>query len=121
LGTTDAIGSGYANTELMVAAQGSYTSAATISWNYSNNATNDWYLPSKNEINELCKFARNTGQPADPAVTCSGGTLPSSYFAYYWSSSEVNANDAIYFEFSAQYPDLYVKSGDCGVRPIRAF
>lgn len=121
LGTANSIGSGYSNTELMVLAQQSYQSAATISWNYSNNGTTDWFLPSKDEINEMCKFARNTGQPAGPSVGCSGGSLPSGYFGYYWTSSEHNATDAIYFEFNALYPDQYTKAGDCAVRPIRAF
>ena len=105
----------------MVAAQQSYESAATIAGAYSNNSKNDWFLPSKDELNELCKYARNTGQAAGPSASCSGGALMNGYSSEYWSSSESNINDAWWFELSAVYPDTYTKAGALGVRPIRAF
>jgi hypothetical protein len=83
----------------------------------------DWFLPSYYEINELCKYARNTGQAAGIATQCAGGTLRAGFSAdRYWTSTErditrawfknmdngnYNVNDKDY----ALYP----------VRPVRAF
>ena len=84
----------------------------------------DWFLPSKDELNELCKYARETGQAAGGSTVCSGGTLRSGFTAgYYWSSSEDNSMGALIQSFQstgAQYPE-YKGSSNISVRPVRAF
>lgn len=57
--------------------------------------TDDWYLPSGGELNELCKFARTqpTGNPRTPCVE--NGYLQVGFTdGAYWSSTELKATDS---------------------------
>jgi len=89
----DAIGVGHANTTAIAAqaaADGSTAadSAGIYANDYVSSGESDWYLPSKDELNELCKYAffQATG---DSAVLCADATVRRVGFtgAYYWSSS----------------------------------
>jgi len=83
----------------------------------------DWFLPSKDELNELCKYALQTGQAAGGDTICGGGALRSGFTAgYYWSSSEHNSMGAWFQDFptGAQFPE-YKGSSNVSVRPVRAF
>ncbi|GDX29389.1 hypothetical protein LBMAG13_18140 [Actinomycetes bacterium] len=84
----------------------------------------DWFLPSKDELNELCKYARETGQAAGGSTVCSGGTLRSGFTAGdYWSSSEHNSINSLSQSFQsngAQYPESKILM-NISVRPVRAF
>jgi hypothetical protein len=96
--------------------------AAGVADAYTTATASDWFLPSRDELNEVCKYARNTSQAVGAASICSGGTLRTGFASgYYWSSSE---NDAAFawdqgFGFGDQgygnksYPNY--------VRPVRAF
>jgi hypothetical protein len=100
--------------------------AAGIAWAYTNNSKTDWYLPSKDELNELCKYAKNTGQAVGSGIRCSGGsaaTLRGFPAVFYWSSSEFDANSAWFQFFSSGMQNNYPKSTTnfAFVRPIRAF
>jgi len=87
---------------------------------YTTEKASDWFLPSKDELNELCKYARNTGQAAGADIECDGGALRDGFASYYWSSSEYGylawrqyfnlGSQSNYFRLSAYY-----------VRPVRAF
>jgi hypothetical protein len=81
------VGKGKANTDLMLAGCRSGSGHAARAFRGGNK--NDWYLPSRDELNELCKFAKNqaTGKVD---VLCQRGTSLSGGFSndYYWSSSE---------------------------------
>ncbi|MGA1332744.1 MAG: DUF1566 domain-containing protein [Ilumatobacteraceae bacterium] len=97
------IGAGMANTNQIYArlttAGSVLTSAyaAGIAWAYTNNGRSDWHLPSKDELNELCKYAKNTGQAAGGATLCSGGAdaaVRGFTATNYWSSSEDSAVNA---------------------------
>ena len=94
-GASQAIGMGMANTNQIysrlttVGAAATNTYAAGTAWAYTNNGKTDWHLPSYNEINELCKYAR-TQTTGNTAITCANtGSLRASFSAAeYYSSSE---------------------------------
>jgi hypothetical protein len=98
------------------------TSAAVYAYDYTNNSMADWYLPSKDELNELCKYAGNTGQDAGASTVCAGGTLRSGFSpTFYWSSSEIDRNGARYQDFVLGASDYGYKGDSISVRPVRAF
>jgi hypothetical protein len=102
-----AIGTGQANTTAIVTAQGAGTYAAIICDQLVLNGYNDWYLPSKDELQELY---------LQQAVV--GGFTGN----YYWTSSEITNTYAWsqYFTNGLQY-NLGAKWIPNYVRPIRSF
>jgi hypothetical protein len=91
---------------------------------YSTSQASDWWLPSKDELNELCKFARQqiTG---DLLTTCSSsGTLRDGFTSEaFWSSSEGSWADASIQGFSDgnQFIDTKMNNFTFLVRAIRGF
>ncbi len=123
-----AVGSGYKNTEAMVtqSAGGNTASrAGTIARAYRGpNNLSDWYLPSKHELNELCKYAKNTGQAVGGAIRCTGGsdaTLRGFVLGGYWSSFEVAEVVAFGQDFGDGSEGNIAKGSSYYVRPVRAF
>ena len=106
--TATALGTGLANTDAIIAVQGSRAASYAAGWAraYNGGGYADWYLPSKDELNEL--FLHQA------AI---GGFGPN----YYWSSSESDADFAWTqaFDLSSQNP--YTKSGASYVRAVRTF
>lgn len=102
--TTVEIGRGYQNT-LAIAARHS-VSAAAYSRSYRGGGKTDWFLPSKDELNELYKHR-----------SALGGFSTNTY----WSSSETAANRAWYqsFYYGTQYSND--KIYQLYVRPVRSF
>ena len=99
------------------------TYAAGIAWAYGNLSVKpDWHLPSKDELNELCKYAR-TQTTGDTAVICANtGTIRSGFSTgTYWSSSELLASRAWSQAFSTGGQESYGKQLSGYVRPVRAF
>jgi hypothetical protein len=93
--TYTAIGAGMENTT--TADPMCTTGAIRQAADYTNNGRSDWYLPSKDELNELCKYAKNTGQAAGGATLCSGGAdaaVRGFTATNYWSSSEDSGTTA---------------------------
>ena len=89
------------------------TTTATVS---------DWFLPSKDELNEVCKYASNTGQDDGADIVCSGQPLRDGFSAgYYWSSSEYDLNSAWVQRFATGDQDPGNKFNTLRVRPVRAF
>ena len=114
------IGQGFYNTSAMVAPD----TFADIS------TAGQWFIPSMNELNELCKYARGqiTGDPKVACVTGSGtlktGTandLGGFMDDYYWSSSERDAKLVGLQSFGVGSYALSNKSYNFRVRPVRAF
>ena len=125
-----AIGTGYQNTLDIVAQTGNVaaTSAAVEARAYRgpNNLT-DWHLPSKAEINQMCKWQGGLDWISD-ATVCTGGVSNSGRGAsgfstgYYWSSSEAAGNLAWDQLFADGSQSSYFKGiNSDAVRPVRAF
>lgn len=132
--TSTAIGSGYKNSELMRVNDGTlyHPDGRPYAGAYIRSKTlggkSDWYLPSKDELNQLCKWAR--GLPATtPDIEADGtaGTLssinnPSTGWVqdHYWSSSENAPSKAYSKDFRGN--TVYLgKIWNFVIRPIRAF
>ena len=103
--------------------------AAGIAWAYSNGGITDWHLPSKDELNQLCKWNRGVAWTSD-ATVCTGGTLNSATFGAsssgfsafsYWSSSEYDGEDHWIQSFANGDQINVGKSRTHYVRPVRAF
>ncbi len=106
-GTSNALGTGAANTEAILAGCGVAGIAARLCDELDLNGYNDWYLPSKDEINKLYL-----------SKDLIGGFVN----AQYWSSSEASAINA-YMQFFYNgiitfYAKYYLGSR---VRAVRAF
>jgi hypothetical protein len=126
-----AIGMGMANTNQIysrLTGEGSVSTSsyvAGVTWAYTNNSKTDWFLPAKDELNELCKYAKSTGQAYGGGIVCAGGSAASVRgfsIGYYWSSSESDASNATYQQFSngAQTANLKLVI-NIQIRPVRAF
>ena len=131
-----AIGTGYQNSDAIVAQTGNVaaSSAAVAARAYRGNGLTDWYLPSRDELNQMCKWQRGiTGDALTTLTTvCTGGTSNSGSSATgfvdnrYWSSTEYardssEENIARGQNFGSGSQDDLEKSGIFFVRPVRAF
>ncbi|NNF67020.1 MAG: DUF1566 domain-containing protein, partial [Gammaproteobacteria bacterium] len=112
--TDETIGAGAANTDLVVnnGCSTAGNEAAEAAAAYSNNGFNDWFLPSKDELNEMYL---EIGQGGD------GFNEGGFAFGTYWSSSEINSNDAWRQFFGNGFQDVVSKFNDWRVRAVRAF
>jgi len=128
--TATAIGSGYRNTRAIIL-QGNTdaaTSAAALSDSYTSRLVfDDWYLPSKDELNQMCKWVRGRPWTSD-ATVCTGGTIntgpgAAGFVTTYWSSSEDTLASYAWKQFlnAGTQTNLYQKNDPAYVRPIRAF
>ena len=131
--TATAIGWGYRNTLAIVLQDATANKAGTISRAYRGpNNLSDWYLPSFDELNQMCKWAKGVSWTSD-ATVCSGGTINSGAGAAgfgnydYWSSSDRGdgyVDYARYQWFPTGIQGWTAKSmagQNLYVRPIRAF
>ena len=125
--TATAIGWGYRNTLAMVLQDATANMAGTISRAYRGpNNLSDWYLPSYDELNQMCKWARGVAWTSD-ATVCAGGTINTGSGAAgfsnsnYWSSSDSRNLYAFYQYFGSGARGETDKNLLMYVRPIRAF
>ena len=118
------IGYGYRNTQLIISQGNSdaTTSAAALAQSFTGGGFSDWFLPTRNELNELCKWqtASDCGQTTTNQNSAAGAT--GFVRGPYWSSSELSATEA-YSRENRQGGNQGggVKSSTALVRPIRAF
>jgi hypothetical protein len=133
-GTDTVIGTGYANTLAMSAQSsgGDMTGkAGTISRAYRGpNNLSDWFLPSEDELNQMCKWARGQAWVSDATVCNDAGNLNSGLGAAgfvsnnYWSSSQYpdfpNYADERSFQDGSRNSSFEKKTPNY-VRPVRAF
>jgi hypothetical protein len=133
--TATAIGWGYRNTRAILL-QGNTnpaTSAAALADSHTVTVSgvvyDDWFLPSKDELNQMCKWARGiTGALFTSLTTaCSGGTLNTGSGAagfaadFYWSSTENDSFSSQSRLFTSGSGAATNKKGSAYVRAIRAF
>jgi len=132
--TATAIGWGYRNTLAMVLQDATANKAGTISRAYRGpNNLSDWYLPSYDELNQMCKWAKGQAWTSDATVCNSSGTIntgsgAAGFGSYdYWSSSDRGdgyVDYARYQWFPSGFQGWTAKSmagQNLYVRPIRAF
>jgi len=131
-GATDTeIGWGYRNTRAIVAQGNNATSASAVADSHTVTVSgvvyDDWFLPSKDELNQMCKWARNQAWVSDATDCNSTGSLNSGPGAsgftayYYWSSSESANSLARMQNFADGAPLSTYKYNMVSIRPIRAF
>jgi len=93
-------------------------SAAAAAMDLSIGSSKDWFIPSENELNELCKFAHNqvTG---DPTIGCSSklplgpGWAKDAYHAYFLSSSQgsiIDQNFALFTNIVGSFGGDWAKA-----------
>ena len=125
------IGRGFYNTSVMKVADPATSAAQAAVLAYAGGGfTGQWFIPSMNELNELCKYAR--GQTTGVVtVACAGtGSLKTGtvndlggFIAdYYWSSTEKDESTAWNQGFGdfATFRGSPTKTTGKYVRPIRA-
>lgn len=95
--------------------------AAGVADAYTTATASDWFLPSRDELNEVCKYERNTGQTAGASIVCAGRPGQSGSSATYWSSSEVPTGDAMTQAFFSGGQVANIKTTMLYVRPVRSF
>ena len=124
--TKTAIGDGRSNTTTSTNGVAACTSGAIYHADlYAGGTKTDWHLPSKDELNQMCKWQRGNEWVSD-ATVCTTGTLNSGTGASamgfqrrYWSSNENGATYA-WYQQAAQNSDLKTVTTTY-VRPVRAF
>jgi hypothetical protein len=133
--TATAIGWGYRNTRAIILQGNTNTATSAAALADSHTVTvsgvlyEDWFLPSKDELNQMCKWQRGiTGTDLTTLTkNCAGGTINTGSGAsgfvdnYYWSASEFNANTAWQRFFSDGNQGFSSKFLTFYVRPVRAF
>jgi hypothetical protein len=101
-----ALGTGYSNTMIVISVCFELTASWQSWYNYSSGGYDDWYLPSKDELNKLyLSQALIGGFVAD----------------WYWSSSEVNFGTAWVQSFSNGSQASGIKYNSYYTRPVRTF
>jgi len=109
LNTSTLIGEGKANTDNILAKYPTATfpnSAAAVARAYRGGGYDDWYLPSKEELNQLYLNRSAVGGFAS---------------GVYWSSTEINAYGAWIQGFVSGNQNYNFKNVEWRVRPVRAF
>jgi|GEM_PF-2510636 len=114
--TGTAIGTGTTNTDAIIAAQGSGDYAASIARAYRGGGFDDWFLPSKDELGEMCV----NKAVIDSTATANSGR-PFLKNPDYWSSTEVDSRKAWVQYFGSEFKGRYYKDDTDFVRAVRAF
>ncbi len=107
-GTSMAVGTGAANTAAIVSKLGSGTYAAKLCADLQLNGYDDWFLPSKAELNLMYENLHKKGLGAFGS-------------GCYWSSSEYHSSYAWGQNFNNGYQSYYHKYFVSRVRAVRAF
>ena len=99
--------------------------AAGVADEYTTENASDWFLPSVDELNEVCKYARNTGQAVGAFTVCLGGAMRPGFASdLYWSSTEYIMPPYFISQvqmFGSGWQSITQKLEMNRVRPVRAF
>jgi hypothetical protein len=111
--TGTAIGTGAANTTAIIDVQGATQTAyaAGLARAHTGGGYTDWFLPSKDELNEMY----------DNKATLEAGDGFTPFSSYYWSSTEFGTNGAWVQNFASGNQSGNYKSITNVVRAVRAF
>ena len=107
-GTGTAEGTGETNTSAIVSTIGAGTYAAKLCYDLELSGYDDWFLPSKDELDLMYRNLK---------MESVGGFAA----AYYWSSSELNASNAWKQHFGNGFQAYNYKGAGYSVRAVRAF
>jgi len=112
--TATAIGTGSANTDAIISAQGATETsyAAGLARAYTGGEYTDWFLPSKDELNQI--YINKSTLEAVSGFNAFTNT-------YYWSSTEYDSDDALMQLFSIGHQLNFSKGYTSTVRAVRAF
>jgi hypothetical protein len=114
-GTFMDVGTGNANTNLVVSGCNNSSTAVKICYDLNLNNYSDWYLPS---IYELQKINQNLTSVNNAIISIGGvGLLINAY----WSSSEYGSGHSYKFQFANAGIYASAKSDGGNVRAVRAF
>jgi hypothetical protein len=107
----------------MIAQSNTAGKAGTVARAFRGGGKTDWSLPSRDELNALCKWAYNDTNSALCDNTMGTLSLTNGGFASgsYCSSSEYDASNAWYQTFNDGDQFTNNKTSTYLVRPVRAF
>ena len=115
--TPQAVGTGSANTDAIIAAQGQTVTdyAAGLARAYDGGGYTDWFLPSMDELNEMYENKATI----DATAASNGGS--SFINTLYWSSSQASVAGAWCQHFANGSDSFKIQDDTYGVRAVRAF
>ncbi len=122
-----AIGTGKSNTAAIVAwlnANGQTGRAAQICKNLNFGGYSDWFMPSKDELNEMCWILHSrkwNGSAAEDNPAYETNRVGGFVIGPYWNSTEITAGGAWLQYFSTGQQTNLSKGNSFVVRAIRAF
>jgi len=114
-GTQDGIGTGRANTTAIINilnANNQTGRAAQLCAALNINGLNDWFLPSKDELNEMWKALKRDRNNIG-GFNLSGDSYQNGYPGWYWSSSAYSAT-TLYSTWFQRFSDGYQASATVG-------
>jgi hypothetical protein len=123
------IGQGFYNTSVMKVSGATSAAQAKVLAYAGGSTAGQWFIPSMNELNELCKYARGQTTGVLTVACVSSGTLKTGTATdlggfvggNYWSSSEFNASSASRQSFQPLAWGQGGKNFSVAIRPVRAF
>ena len=122
-----AIGTGASNTAIMLqtCSSGAGFETDAYSTTVSSKTYSDWFLPSRDELNQICKFAKEQAESGPRTICGNTPTLKAGFVSDgYASSSESSTADTWfqYFSTGSQVSSGFIlKANTNYVRPVRSF